>query len=90
VVEGCDSISCDTPIPEVVPVHGCVASALFAPCSVSDAVPCSADTLIAKGLSWVYETDEHLDFTQIMEHAFAVVASVRIVSQCLGYRLISK
>jgi hypothetical protein len=62
-------------IPEVFPVHGCVASASFAHCSVSDAVPRSADALIAEGLSCVYETDEHLDFTQIMEHVFAAVAS---------------
>jgi hypothetical protein len=65
----------ETPIPEVVPVCGCVASALFACCLVSDGVPCSADTLIAKGWSRVYETEEHLSFNQAMEHSFAVVAS---------------
>jgi hypothetical protein len=43
----------ETPIPEVVPVCGRVASALFAHCLVSDGVPRSADTLIAKGLSCV-------------------------------------
>jgi hypothetical protein len=59
----------------VVPVRGCVASALFASRSVSDGVPRSADALIAKGLSCVYETHEHLSFNQAMEHAFAVVAS---------------
>jgi hypothetical protein len=65
----------ETPIPEVVPVCGCLASALFACCLVSDGVPRSADALIAKGLSCVYETEEHLSFNQAMEHAFAVVAS---------------
>jgi hypothetical protein len=65
----------ETPIPEVVPVCGCVTSASFACCLVSEAVPQSADALIAKGLSCVYDTDEHLDFTQIMEHMFATVAS---------------
>jgi hypothetical protein len=65
----------ETPIPEVVPVWGCVASTSFACCSVSNAVPCSADALIAKGLSCVYETEEHLSFNQAMEHAFAGVAS---------------
>jgi hypothetical protein len=64
-----------TPIPEVVPVCGCVASALFACCLVSDGVPHSADALIAKGLSCVYETEEHLSFNQAMEHTFAVIAS---------------
>jgi hypothetical protein len=65
----------ETPIPEVVPVCGRVAAALFACCLASDSVPHSADALIAKGLSCVYETDEHLSFNQAMEHAFAVVAS---------------
>jgi hypothetical protein len=44
-------------------------------CLVSDGVPQSVDALIAKGLSCVYETEEHLSFNEAMEHAFAVVAS---------------
>jgi hypothetical protein len=65
----------ETPIPEVVPVWGRVASAPFARCLVSDGVPRSADALIAEGLSCIYETDEHLSFNEAMEHAFAVVVS---------------
>jgi hypothetical protein len=49
----------ETPIPEVISVCGCVASALFAPCLVSDGVPRSADALIAMSRATAHQHSAH-------------------------------